>query len=85
MCFTFTKYLARGLNLNRCLICQSGFWHQFPERPYLLYTETITKSFSKVAVVEKDTKNFVRFKSFCISKIMAEHKRIMAKCQELGL
>ena len=39
----------------------------------------------KLLVAEKDTKKFIKFKSFFLSYIMAERKRLMAKCQELDI
>ena len=52
----------------------------------ICYTQKqLQNPLQKLPVAEKDTKNFFRFKSFFTLNIMAERKRIMAKCQELGI
>ena len=73
------------LNLNRCLIFQSGFRHRFFCESICYTLKQLQNPLQKLPAAEKDTKNFFRFKSFFISNIMAERKRLMAKCQELGI
>ena len=74
-----------GFKLIRCLIFSKWISAPVFSDPICYTLKQLQNPLQKLSVVEKDKTNFISFKYFFISNIMAERKRIMAKWGELGI
>ena len=71
------------LNLNRCLIVQSGFRHRFSATLFVIHWNNY-KILFKSCLSQRKTQKTLSDLNLSLSRtFMADRKRIVAKCQEL--